>query len=411
MMLRLTFLTARARRAPRPQSRSKPGRRKSSAPARTIAEAARRRQSTKKPTTACAASCWTKKTRHPQTWSKAFDAAIDLPAAAQPRRRNRRLSRERPSPPTRTIGGYSTAVAQSYLYVDHYGYMIAGEFQRGQHRGGGKVVHATARDRVRALQLFRDAMKVAEPADDKARARRHAPSSSPTRLLYGDGSSVAAAIAHRPRQAARLRRRLGLLAASRKARPSTPRATRSSTTFPKAWDAAKNDGERWRWLLETMVEWHPATAQRRTTSLVPDSCNRSSACKRWPSSAFCCPAIETDDAKNDDKTGIWALDTLGEDETIARLATGIKRFKLPDEQNFIKLFQQVAAIAPQADADRSNGLEASRSLAVRSSRTAGNIRGRPNTGEWRSSARAGELRKRFEQRSIRSSATGASSKA
>ena len=31
-----------------------------------------------------------------------------------------------------------------------------------------------------------------------------------------------------------------------------------------------------------------------------------------------------------------------EDETIARLATGIKRFKLPDEFNYIKIYQQVA---------------------------------------------------------------------
>src|SRR4029079_129076 len=54
------------------------------------------------------------------------------------------------------------AVAHSYLTFDHYGYMIAGEFSRGQHRGGGKWVHATARDRVRALQLYRNAMKLAQ---------------------------------------------------------------------------------------------------------------------------------------------------------------------------------------------------------------------------------------------------------
>ncbi len=42
----------------------------------------------------------------------------------------------------------------------------------------------------------------------------------------------------------------------------------------------------------------------------------------------------------------WALDTLGEDETIARLATGIQRFTLPDDQNYIKLYQQVLAIQP-----------------------------------------------------------------
>jgi hypothetical protein len=36
------------------------------------------------------------------------------------------------------------------------------------------------------------------------------------------------------------------------------------------------------------------------------------------------------------------MHTLGEDESIARLATGIKRFKLADEFNWIKIFQNVA---------------------------------------------------------------------
>src|SRR3954466_10341986 len=60
------------------------------------------------------------------------------------------------------------AAAHSYLTFDHFGYMIAGEFSRGQHRGGGKVVNATAPDRVRALQLYRSAMKVAQNENDKA---------------------------------------------------------------------------------------------------------------------------------------------------------------------------------------------------------------------------------------------------
>ena len=42
------------------------------------------------------------------------------------------------------------------------------------------------------------------------------------------------------------------------------------------------------------------------------------------------------------KTGPFAVQTLAEDETIARLATGVKRFKLPDEFNFIKIYQDVA---------------------------------------------------------------------
>ena len=49
-----------------------------------------------------------------------------------------------------------------------------------------------------------------------------------------------------------------------------------------------------------------------------------------------------DDDTKKDESGTFALHTLDEDETIARLATGIKRFKLPDEFNYIKIYQQIA---------------------------------------------------------------------
>ncbi|MFP4106526.1 MAG: MG2 domain-containing protein [Phycisphaerae bacterium] len=39
---------------------------------------------------------------------------------------------------------------------------------------------------------------------------------------------------------------------------------------------------------------------------------------------------------------MWAIHTLKDNETIARLANGIKRFKLPDEHNFIKLYREMA---------------------------------------------------------------------
>ena len=50
-----------------------------------------------------------------------------------------------------------------------------------------------------------------------------------------------------------------------------------------------------------------------------------------------------DDSVATGRRPITRLQTLAEDETIARLATGIKRFKLPDEFNFIKIYQQIAA--------------------------------------------------------------------
>src|SRR4029078_11633701 len=48
-----------------------------------------------------------------------------------------------------------------------------------------------------------------------------------------------------------------------------------------------------------------------------------------------------DDTKKDE-SGTYALHNLGEDETIARLATGIKRFKLPNELNYIRIYQAIA---------------------------------------------------------------------
>ncbi|HEY2249975.1 MAG TPA: hypothetical protein VGH74_02900, partial [Planctomycetaceae bacterium] len=53
------------------------------------------------------------------------------------------------------------AAAQSYATTDHQGFIIAGKFQRGPHRGGGKYVNAAQRDRVRALQLMQAALPLA----------------------------------------------------------------------------------------------------------------------------------------------------------------------------------------------------------------------------------------------------------
>ena len=57
------------------------------------------------------------------------------------------------------------SAAASYSQNNHRGYMVAGEFHRGPHRGGGRYVNAVQRDRVRALQLMNRALELtpAEP--------------------------------------------------------------------------------------------------------------------------------------------------------------------------------------------------------------------------------------------------------
>jgi alpha-2-macroglobulin len=249
------------------------------------------------------------------------------------------------------------AVARSYIRVDHYGYLAAGEFRRGPHRGGGKVVHAWARDRARALQLYRRAMEAANSADNKQ---------EPAEMLKDFAEAIQYADAS---QAWRLQTLTDLdtlpdydegWGYHGSASQGAPVGEDGKPTFygiPKSWDAAKSDGERWRWVLETMVEWHPA---RRNEERVLRAQFLHSQFGVQTMAEYRILLARQFDDESTERPATWALDTLGEGETIARLATGIERFTLPEEHNFIMLYQQVAEDSPAND-DR--GRESLRSLA------------------------------------------------
>src|SRR5207253_3231331 len=56
------------------------------------------------------------------------------------------------------------------------------------------------------------------------------------------------------------------------------------------------------------------------------------------------------------KSGTYALHTLKDTETIARLATGIKRFTLPDEFNWIKVCEGIIARGKSAEGEVSRDM-------------------------------------------------------
>ena len=80
------------------------------------------------------------------------------------------------------------------------------------------------------------------------------------------------------------------------------------------------------------MEFDPGRLERRADAVRRFPAAASSACRRWPTTAGASAAWRPTTRK-EDESGTYALHTLGENETIARLATGIKRFKLPDEFN------------------------------------------------------------------------------
>ena len=239
------------------------------------------------------------------------------------------------------------AVANQYGSIEHYGYMIAGEFQRGQHRGGGRVMHATARDRVRALQLYRRAVALAESAPDKVDAAFVLGGMAQALIYNGDVS-----------QYWRLQSLTDLTTlpdyeegwgynyGSLQGAPVGADGKPVFYAVPSSWNAAENDGQRWRWALATMVDWNSRT---RADELLARAAFSAAQFDVATMAGQPIPFFRgsVDDVKEVPPT--WALDTLGEDETIARLAIGIQRFTLPDDQNYIKLYQQMVALRPPAD--------------------------------------------------------------
>ena len=82
-----------------------------------------------------------------------------------------------------------------------------------------------------------------------------------------------------------------------------------------------------------------------------------------------------DEQDGDKKTGTFALHTLKDNETIARLATGLKRFEVPDEFNWIKIYERVAGRARTIV-----GRNRPSAISARNTRIAASIRAPPSSG-------------------------------
>ena len=238
------------------------------------------------------------------------------------------------------------SAAQDYMAsVPHYGFIVAGKFYRGQHRGGGRMVNATERDRIRALQLMVQAMPLAMKDENHAEVGDYLQSLADM-LLNNRGYGEAWRLQYlsdlnvlpdyeegwgwgwgRGQQTPGAR--------------SMPTASPVFYHVPKSFEAAKTDGERWRWCLQQAVEMNPGRLNAVRMQFAEFLLNQFGVqtMAQW---GWRFGRMETDDTK-ENESGTYALHTLGENETIARLATGIKRFKLPDEFNYIKIFQEVAA--------------------------------------------------------------------
>ncbi len=244
-----------------------------------------------------------------------------------------------------------SAAATNYLSYDNYGYIVAGKFYRGQNRAGGQPVNSLDRDRVRALQLLVAAMPLttAEPVKhDVSDFYLGVAQALLTNRGYGEAWRFQSLtdLSQLPDYDDGLYYQTATSGA-----PVDAEGKPIFYSAPRTWDKAANDGQRWRWALAQAMEVSPERRNEVRMQLADFLESQFGVQTMAEYGRFFAGQTEDDDTKKDE-SGTYALDSLGEDETIARLATGLKRFKLPDEFNFIKIYQQVAAEPQRGHGDQ-----------------------------------------------------------
>jgi uncharacterized protein YfaS (alpha-2-macroglobulin family) len=233
------------------------------------------------------------------------------------------------------------AAAQSYMSGEHNGYMVAGKFNRGySRRGADQYANAYERDRVRALQLMETAMPLADAdGDRRAVADFYWNLANSLNGFYGWNAwtlQVLTDTAVLPDYDDSYWR--GGRGESRGA-PVNQDGSPVLYSVPDSWKNAVNDGERWRWALQQVTAADPNRWGQVTMHLANFLRGQFGVQTMQQYGWF----MRSQDNGQKDEAGPYNLFTLRDEETICRLATGIKRITLPDEFNYIALYQQVAA--------------------------------------------------------------------
>ncbi|MFT5326939.1 MAG: hypothetical protein ACI8P0_004823, partial [Planctomycetaceae bacterium] len=240
------------------------------------------------------------------------------------------------------------SASQSYRSINHIGFVIDGKFQRGSRRGNGKFSNVYQRDRVRSLQLL----------DQTRTLTKDAPAAERGQLLYEYASAIQSGLGSLNSWRLQILTDLSSLpdleenywqGYRNEGAPVDADGNPVLHRIPLTFEAAESDGERWRWLLAEIERLQP----HRRAELLSLYSNflhnqfgvQTMAQFRWMRNGF-----QSDDDK--DESGTFALHTLSDDETIARLATGVRRFKLPSEHNFIALNKEVSLLTKSGHGEK-----------------------------------------------------------
>ena len=240
------------------------------------------------------------------------------------------------------------AAAAAYLKIVHDGFLIGGQFIRGYSNAGGESVSAFERDRVFALRLLMKAISGAGASESSVKRQFYTTLSQA--LMDGRTGNNSYKLQYLTELSATpdFERVFGHFVMGRISISGAPVDTKGNPVFykmPKSFEMAANDGERWRLALAAAGE----NGYKKSKLDFALFLYRQFGVQTIGNLFNIAETTSTADSP-------FAVQQLPEDETIARLACGIKRFKLPEEFNYIKMFREMAASGDSCAADAMDNL-------------------------------------------------------
>jgi uncharacterized protein YfaS (alpha-2-macroglobulin family) len=244
------------------------------------------------------------------------------------------------------------AAGKAYLFLQHTGTLLDGVFVRGRTSDWKNRKTTELKDRVRSAQLIEAAWKSLPAEADKTLRHNVLLALAEALNFHEDDFASAWSLLH----LTDLTTLPDYDDESGLDEPASgyPVDTEGKPIFFRAaesWERAKNDGERLLWIFQTQTKLGPEQDREARAALAL-------LAKTWFSVQTLADYGLRFDAGEDEgatKNGIATLHTLKDDETVAKLATGPKRFTLPKEADFLRSFQ---ALADDAEAPIAIRLEA-----------------------------------------------------
>ncbi|WP_437188402.1 alpha-2-macroglobulin family protein [Planctomicrobium sp. SH668] len=235
--------------------------------------------------------------------------------------------------------------ANTISSVPHFGFIVAGEFTRGNQRGGGAYIDVSERDRSQSLVWMNTAMlKLPEGAEANQKSLFYRDFANMLKNQEAwklqDLTDLQQVIDYPEGVAISGRFRRGVPRSQPQGAPVDEEGNPVFIQVPDSFENAKTDGERWRWCLQQSVEFDPSRKSEVDFQFAIFLHQQFGVqtLRDW--------GIQLPREDGAEKLeGIWSLPGLGEDETIARLANGVKRFKLPDEFNPIAILKKIAQVS------------------------------------------------------------------